>query len=166
MDKSGQVVIKPEYDDVGFFYPDDTAPVQKNGKWGRINKTGEMIIPMSYDKIWSFWEERGAVMINGKWGYIDKKNNLVVPPLYDTKACFENGLAWVEKEDKWGYIDIHGNEVLEVAQDFDFHLFKGFAYYAGSKGKWSWWKPGKELVPPEYGNKEVYFEKWKAIINH
>lgn len=41
------------YEDVDE-YVDGHAPVKQNGKWGAIDKSGNLIIPCEYDKIWLY----------------------------------------------------------------------------------------------------------------
>ena len=43
-----ETVIIPQYEEVGRFN-DGYAPVKVDGKWGYINKTGEIVVEPKYD---------------------------------------------------------------------------------------------------------------------
>lgn len=70
MDKSGNIVIEPKYDDV-FPFSEGRAPVELKGKWGYIDKKGSVIVPIQYDIGHMFSEGLASVEAGGKWGYID-----------------------------------------------------------------------------------------------
>ena len=72
------------------------ARVEKNDKYGFIDKTGKVVIPLEYDDAWNFKEGLAQ---------------------YD----FKEGLAKVKKDDKWGRIDTTGKVVVPLKyDDFDF----------------------------------------------
>ena len=41
-------------------------PVEQNGKWGYIDKTGRMVIEPQFDRTWDFSEGLGCVWIAAK----------------------------------------------------------------------------------------------------
>jgi antitoxin component YwqK of YwqJK toxin-antitoxin module len=45
------------------------------GKWGYIDKTGKEIIPIIYDKAYSFSDGKAEVTLNGRTFYIDENGN-------------------------------------------------------------------------------------------
>lgn len=64
----------------GFYYPhydkqSETISVQKDGKWGFLNKQGKEMSPFVYDEIQMSDFEGGFVRVckNGKWGYVNDK---------------------------------------------------------------------------------------------
>lgn len=48
-------LIEAQYEDAGQFN-EGLAAVKKDGKWGYIDETGEMVIPFQYDKAYLFRE--------------------------------------------------------------------------------------------------------------
>ena len=80
----------------------------KGVKWGFIDKTGHLLIPLQYDFAWNFKEDVAAVKQNGKWGYIDKAGQEFLPFLYDEADSFSKGLAEVKLDTLWGVIDKTG----------------------------------------------------------
>ena len=61
-----------------------------NKKYGIIDKTGKVVIPMVYDKINRFSEGLACVEMNKKSGIIDKTGKIVIPIIYDYIGVFEN----------------------------------------------------------------------------
>jgi hypothetical protein len=81
IDKTGKIVIKPQFDDalLGFF--EGLAEVQIGGKWGYIDKSGNIVIKPQFDGTSGFQEGLAKVFIGGKEaGYIDKTGRYVWEP--------------------------------------------------------------------------------------
>ena len=86
------------------------------GKWGFINTSGELKIPIQWEYVGSFNEgyaavNKGGTVKNdicegGKWGYINVNGELYENLVWDYAAPFVNGIAAVSKEGKWGFIKI------------------------------------------------------------
>ena len=55
IDKSGKVVIEPQFDDAEDF-SEGLAQVGKDGKWGFIDKSGKVVIEPQYDYVGDFSE--------------------------------------------------------------------------------------------------------------
>lgn len=49
--------------------------VDKDGKWGFIEKTGNIIVPILYDNAHYFSQDKAEVKLNGETFYIDKQGN-------------------------------------------------------------------------------------------
>ena len=110
-------VVPPMYDSISGFR-DGLAWVQLDRKWGFVDKSGEVVVPIIYDNVGSFfYEGLAAVMLDGKWGFIDKSGSEVVPFIYDIVEEFHDGLAAVVLGDKWGFIDKTGEVVLPFVYD-------------------------------------------------
>ena len=95
---------------------------EKDGKKtiGYINKTGVLVIPLSFQEARSFREKLAAVKKNGKWGFINPAGAFVIPAMYEYAGNFSFGLAAVsikktsgnESSVKYGYINKAGKQVL------------------------------------------------------
>jgi len=92
--------------------------VKKNGKSGRVNTEGKLVLPCKYDGInGSFSEGRMIVSINfpegRKKGFVDETGNEVIPCMYYDVKPFSGGKASVQKEKDgaWIFIDVNGKEV-------------------------------------------------------
>ncbi len=49
--------------------------VMKNGKWGFVDPTGKVVIPLRYDRVISFNGGKARVQSGQESYYIDKKGN-------------------------------------------------------------------------------------------
>lgn len=133
INKNGEVVIKPQYNDaqrfseglaaVKFSLVDgkivDDYTIKKESyknylsvnvtyKWGFIDATGKIVIQPQYDDVLPFSEGLAAVMnLKGPkqpmWGYINTKGKMVIPQMYERVESFNDGIACVR-------IMISGNE--------------------------------------------------------
>ncbi|MCL2125581.1 MAG: WG repeat-containing protein [Oscillospiraceae bacterium] len=119
INKSGAWVIQPQYESYYFvnyneyrcFSGNGLASVEKDGKFGAIDKTGKVIIPFQYDRLQSFYEGLAVFELDGKCGYLDVSGDIAIPALYEEASGFENGLAVVYNGSKAYIIDRYGNAV-------------------------------------------------------
>ncbi|NMA94130.1 MAG: hypothetical protein GX975_05655 [Clostridiales bacterium] len=110
-----------------YFY-EGLVLVQKDNKFGFINKNGELAIPFIYDFAKSFSDGMALVEKNGKFGYIDTSGKEVIPCIYDDVSMFSEGLAIVLKNGKCGYIDKNGKEIVPYIFDNARLFFSGVAW--------------------------------------
>ena len=107
------VAIPYQFDSAGNFN-EGLAPVEKDKKYGYIDKTGKLVIPYQFDVVFKFSEGLAGVKKNGKWGFIDKTGKLVIPYQFDEVIMsFDNGVTYVRQNDKAKYIDKTGKVLLE-----------------------------------------------------
>lgn len=130
IDKEGDFVIEPKFDDAKDFY-EGLAPVKIDRKWGYIDKTGEFVIQPQFDRADIFSSGVAAVRVDGKWGVIDKTGTFTIQPSLENPIRFVDGLAVMKSEDtgKVGYIDITGKFVIEPVYTYAQGYFSdGYAY--------------------------------------
>lgn len=119
INKQGNTILVCKYDNIHTFDKDSTATAYLNKKAGRINITGDVVIPFEYEECCNFSEGLSAVRKNGLYGFIDKSNRLIIPcqyeELYDGIG-FNEGLVGVKNGvgsyGEWGYIDKTGKIVI------------------------------------------------------
>jgi hypothetical protein len=97
--------------------PDGYRSIIVGGKYGYLNKKGEVVIPVSFDGALIFRDGLAAVQSEGKWGFIDKQGALAIPARYEAAHDFAAGLARVKLQGKWGFIDKQGKLVGQPAFD-------------------------------------------------
>lgn len=123
IDKTGNCVIPPKYDNEGYSiradwrdFSENLAAVRINGKFGYIDKTGNWVIPPRYDFVQRFSDGLAAVYINRKFGYIDRTGNQIISPQYDyvEDHGFSEGVAYVYKNGRAFFIDKNGDKVLTI----------------------------------------------------
>ncbi len=119
LDHTGALITKSPYTNVWLRdVSEGTLSVERDGKYGFIDLSGNEIIPPVYDDSHNFSEGLAAVCKDGKWGFVDKTGKEFISPRFDYVRSFEGGLAAVSAGEKWGLIDKAGNSVLPVEYDF------------------------------------------------
>ena len=99
-------------------FSEGLAPVELDGKWGLINKKGDIIVPYKYDNVSSFYpfsKGLAEIKLNGKVGLINKQGEVVVQPKYDSiYGPKRTGVTTVELNGKQFYVNIkNGTEYYE-----------------------------------------------------
>ena len=89
-------------------YSEGLAAVEKNGRWGFIDKQGREIVRPQYQDVLPYGESRAAVKKDGQWGFIDKHGKETVKPQYDTVWPYKDGRATVQKNGERQALDISG----------------------------------------------------------
>ena len=114
IDKTGKVVIAPQFDNTTGGFKEGFASVRIGDKRIFIDKTGKQIINQQFDE--TLWFSNGlvAVKLNGKWGVIDKSGKEVIPFKYERIGLYNEGLMSVRLDRKWGFIDKAGNIIIPL----------------------------------------------------
>jgi TonB family protein len=130
---------------------DRQVHVVRHYKYGYIDKTGRMVIPLQYSGADNFSEGLARVEIGGKSGYIDKTGKMVIPPQYLMADNFSEGLAAAAVlGERFGYIDKTGKMVLPPQYDNAERFAEGVANVQIG-GEWGYIdKTGKKAIPPQY----------------
>lgn len=148
MDKTGRIVVKPQYARVKPF-TEGMARVRpfdlvgERAKWGYIDKTGKMVIPPKFISAYAFSEGLASVAERNPagdriGGFIDKTGRYVIGP-HDLRyrsyfgSCFSEGLARVYEADStlqgkyFGFIDRTGKIVIPARFDYVEDFSEGLA---------------------------------------
>ena len=144
-----------------------TAPMpaytDRKGKFGYINRSGEMIIPPQFDRAMSFSEGLGRVGIGDKQGYIDETGKFVIPLKFDDAYPFSEGLAAARIGETYGYIDRTGEFVIPPRFDDADPFHEGFATVQVDE-KWGYIdKTGAYIVEPRF-DRVWYFADGMAPV--
>ena len=124
--------------------------VEKNRKWGFIDKTGKVVIAFNYDDAKDFSEGLAAVKLNGKWGFIDKTDKVVIPFKYKDANQFSEGLAPVRFIDKNDWKKLVASTVLFTPLVYSSILLVGVWGYID--------KTDKVIIPFKYVVAEPFSE--------
>lgn len=112
VDEIDEVVIPSEYDyDEVWDFSEGLAVVELDDRWGFIDTTGTVVIPLQYDEVWHFSEGLAKVKKNNKWGFVDKRGKMVISLQYDDASYFKNGKAKVKLRGETFYINKQGKRV-------------------------------------------------------
>ncbi|MCS7258389.1 MAG: WG repeat-containing protein [candidate division WOR-3 bacterium] len=117
----------------------------EQGKYGFINDSGEVVIPLIYEDAYNFTEGLAAVKYSNKWGYIDTGGNVHLNFQYDMASEFNSGVAKVilpeyetnpiakmltpfkmllTMDEKYTLIDRYGN-IIVPANTYRYIAFRG-----------------------------------------
>lgn len=77
-DAKGKSVAKFTAKDMDAYYGGDIAYQDGSGKWGFVNKDGDVSIKPVFDQAKSFSGSLAAVCSGEKWGYVDQKGSVVI----------------------------------------------------------------------------------------
>lgn len=90
----------------------------KDGKEGIISKSGEIVLPAIYKKVWSD-NANGFVIEDtlGNRGYVSVQGDFIVPCRYDAVNGLNEGLMVVATSNKCGYVDSTGVWVIDSIYD-------------------------------------------------
>lgn len=167
-----EVVIEPEYDSAWIADEDGCYPVQKNGKWCRIDQANEWVCPPQFERIEGYYPDGSTGFIkfseNELWGVADRFGNIILEPEYSYIGLpneeIEEGIPeWYpnnmglfmictgQEREKCGLANKKGEIVFEPVAEYGFNfsdnglsrvVIDGKAGYINTKGK--------IVIEPEY----------------
>ncbi len=103
------------------------AVLEKDGKFGFIDRSGETVITTEFDSVDSFSEGLAAVRTGRKWGFIDTSGQTVIDPQFEQAGSFSQKLAPVKVNGIWGYIDPSGGIAIDAKFDYAYAFAQGLA---------------------------------------
>lgn len=103
------------------------ARVEKNDKYGFIDKLGHEIIPCKYEKAYDFEIGIAVVKIGEKEGAIDKQGNIVIPIMYDNLCFDKDSTASASLNEKCGRINIKGETIIPFDYEYCGSFCEGLA---------------------------------------
>lgn len=117
-DKNNNIATLSNYADINFPANDsdkEVFSVMKNGKYGCINRFGDIIIPFEYDLILSNSYDALGVKKEGKWGLVSADSTVLIPAEYINIILpteYNAKHFWVQKSDSLFYhMNLKTNEV-------------------------------------------------------
>ncbi|WP_343744236.1 SEL1-like repeat protein [Chitinophaga sp.] len=125
----GQVVIPAAYDEV-FIFPENEAfaIVSREGKWGYVNRQGQLVSGLAYDEAYDVVSGQ-ALVKSGTQMYIVVPGDALPANGYDDIFYLsETPLLYiVGREERYGVVDAAGNQLLPMvfAQDIELSDFSG-----------------------------------------
>ena len=122
LDYNGRAIFEPSpiktvKVEIVFAESEGLRGIKKDGKFGFLDKKGNLRIANRYDAIHSFKDGLAAVKLNNKWGYINTDERIIIQPGYDYVGDFANNKALVKRGKKFGLISKEGKTVLPLQYD-------------------------------------------------
>jgi hypothetical protein len=192
-DRQGKVVVDPKYDDVKEFSEGLAAvnqgakslgfprpSLREGGKWGFIDKTGRLVIPLQFDRVdrKGFSDGKALVESDGKWSFIDKTGKVVITQQSKSDEPkhgiwwahgFSEGLALMRgtvpggTKSRLGFIDKTGKFAIEPrfeeAEDFS----EGLAVVVAGEKHGYLDRTGRIVIEPQFAKARNFSEGFAAV---
>ncbi|MBZ5613338.1 MAG: WG repeat-containing protein [Acidobacteriia bacterium] len=117
IDKTGKVLARG-FKQLRGVTAERRVPVSRDEKYGYLDVTGTIAIPLVYDDADSFSEGLAPVKKYGKWGYIDRNGATTIPLEFDSAGVFGSGLAPVKIGRESGFIEVSGKFAFRIAFEY------------------------------------------------
>jgi hypothetical protein len=129
--------------------------VQKNGRFGFIDKTGTLVIPANLHAVSEFSDSVAIVMPKRNSGVIIDAHGKTLGqfPRYTSITPFSEGLAAVMRDDRhFGYVNSKGEVAIPLNFSAAASFSEGLAAAADQSGKWGWIdRTGRFVIAPQFG---------------
>ena len=174
IDTTGQVVIDFVYDWAEPFRGDYPARMRKNGKFGLINRQGEVLVEPVYSAIGDFSDGYFLAARENTYGFINLRGEEVIPFEFNfgqtalSESRFIGGNAKVFqkiKKDVWtAVIDTAGKKVVPAIFE-DLGIFSNRLMPVKKKGKWGYADGKLNLVIPYLYDEAGSFQDTVARVS-
>lgn len=163
----GEWLTAPQFDEARDFGKDGLARCYANEKWGYVDLTGALRIPVQFKQAFPFSHGVAVVQVGDTWGYIDATGKVVIEPVFGFARAFSaQGFAPVRVDlaksvgktgPQWGYIDRTGKIVIAPKFTGAEPFGPGGLAPAKEGEKWGLIDvEGKWVVTPQYSQLEEY----------
>lgn len=167
---------------------DSLSPVEIDGKWGYVNKKGELVVAANYDSALEFdkgfaeikldgatkyinakgevfdvaegfhSEKAARILVGGKYGMVDSKGNYLVEPIYDYVGTMSEGMVVVKMDDAYGYFNNKGKLVIQPQFESAKHFSEGLALVS-KDGKYGYInKKGKFVIEAQFDQAQTFVD--------
>jgi hypothetical protein len=147
------------------------ATVEINNKWGAVDSTGNVVVPIIYYNLHNFGNEFLYATLKTsdgfKDGLVDRNGNVRIPIEYD--AAYVNdevGLITVEKDGKWGVLDKNNQIVVPIEYDERIFFIDGYAAVLKDHKYGYVDTAGKLVVPLMYDMGLAFFDGVAPVRNN
>ncbi len=151
VDASGKIVVKPQFESVGYFVDGLAWAKTSDDKVGYVNKTGEWVIKPQFSVGKEFDSSTGLARVKtgDVWGYVNKSGEVIK---VDTELWgdFSDGLAEGKKGGKVGFYNSKGEWVIKPQFEGSRAFKNGYAA-AKQNDKWGMIdKQGNWVIQPSF----------------
>lgn len=165
IDKEGKETrlngIKKVYNSPGGIFPVRNDKY----KYGFINSSGALVVPMIYSDIESFSGGLFVVAKNNLYGYMNIDGKLVVPPKYKYANKMINGVAKVTgKKGFYGFIDQTGKEIVPTIYIKAGRLYDGLIRVKSKERLYGFIDKTGNIVIPAIHEDATIFNSGHAMV--
>jgi len=111
----GDIITLAIYDNISYYESEGLIKVEKSGKRGLIDFSGNEVLPCIFDEISDMTNGLVGVRKGKKWGYYDRSGKEIIPVQFDDISSFSNGMALVTKKGKRGLINLRGTFIIPLS---------------------------------------------------
>lgn len=112
VDRDTEKEIIPKRFERAMLFSEGLAPVRLDGRFGFIDRSGNVVIKPAFDLAGRFHRGQAEVIVQGKAGVIDRSGKFVIEPGFSRAVPF-NGEIVLAKEGDWRDRHIRGHRKLE-----------------------------------------------------
>jgi hypothetical protein len=109
----GEMRISPGYESATSFHA-ERAVVGRDGRYGVIDRSGQLVVPMEYDWIEGYEHGPSRVRKNGRTGTMSVNGEVLLEAKYDHVGAYHDGLALVVEAGRCGYADTLGRMIIAL----------------------------------------------------
>lgn len=166
MDKKGNVIVNPQFEDVGLFNEGKCAVKNSDGLWGFIDKSGKIIINPQFNEATVFENGRAIVAMGSQYGVIDNNGKFLINPQFDKMVTDDNRYL-VNSNNVWGWCDKKGKYIINP-QFKEAHLFLSNSLAPVRIGNnWGYInKEGKIEINPQFEEAYVFDHDIALVYNN
>lgn len=119
VNEKNEVVIEPIYErglnDVIINTDEkDSICLKKEGKWGLVDKNGNILVPFLSDRAFSNLKTPLPFEKDGLYGYKNAIGEVMIPAQYDSAKIASKGNCIVSKDGSWGMINTKGETIIPI----------------------------------------------------
>ncbi len=163
INSSGYIVAEfdKEYIDLVQDFREGLASVRKidssgKAKWGFIDTSGYIAIPIQYDSVTVFIDGISKVEQAGKFGLMNRDGSIVTPINYDAISAFENGYAILTQSGMQGIVDLNGQIIVTPQYEQINGYVNGVTGFK-SGGKWGLLdETGNVIIAPTFEDMKAF----------
>jgi hypothetical protein len=101
--------------------------MKAGGRWGFVDRTGNFVIPVQFDFVYSFSGGRALVELEDRWGIIDQRGDWTMPPRPLQRVLpMTDGAVLVRENGENRFLDDNGNS-LNISFDEARQFSEGLA---------------------------------------
>ncbi len=152
VDKTGKVVINPQFIATDNFSEGKCAVANSEGKWGYIDEEGKIEINYQFNTANKFVNGTAVVSNDSKYGTIDKQGKYKINPQF-SYMLNDGDIFLISQDGKFGWCDAEGKIIINPQFSYAFP-FLGSELAAVKSGESYGYidKEGKIEINPQFDN--------------